>query len=62
MRDIGISIIGLTIISAMFIGALWAIRFAIDLWKDEEYFMAAAIILALLFFVGCILCGPETGA
>ncbi len=54
-------LVSLAFLSGVAVALLWVVKTAIKLWKEQEYFTAAFLVIATEFALGLIIAAFEAG-
>lgn len=54
-------LVGLAFLSGVVVALLWVVKTAIELWKEQEYFTTALLVIGTEFALGLIIAVVEAG-
>lgn len=54
-------LVGLAFLSGVAVALLWVVKTAIELWKEQEYFTTALLVIGTEFALGLIIAAVEAG-
>lgn len=54
-------LVSLAFLSGVAVALLWVVKTAIELWKEQEYFTMALLVIATEFALGLIIAVFEAG-